>query len=130
MSLWKRPHCSSCFCSDQMMLSRCALIVFALASSISSSGLFAVIAPPAAQRPSAPSPCFARRLSASWLWAACRACSATPSRLMASLSWWIDCLAWISISLRCASLRYLVSLSVAVFVRASCFRRGGLAVER
>ena len=44
-----------------------------------------------------------------------------------------DCFAWASISVRCASLRYLASLSVdgdEVLVREYCFRRGGCAVER
>jgi hypothetical protein len=44
-----------------------------------------------------------------------------------------DCLADASISVRSASVRYLLSLSVAVeepFGRAYCFRRGGCAVDR
>ena len=43
-----------------------------------------------------------------------------------------DCFAEASISVRWASVRYLVSLSALdePLVRADCFRRGGAAVDR
>jgi len=135
MELWKRPHSSNARCRYHIMLSLCALMVLILASSASSSGLFAVIAPPAAHRPRAPSPRFARFLYAMELCACCRTCSVSCNLVMEKLRSRISCFAEASTSFLWASVRYFASLSAdrvpfEPLVRAICFRRGGCAVER
>ena len=135
MELWNLPHSSSFCCRYHIMLSRCTLIVFALASSSSSSGLLAVIAPPSAHRVRSPNPRFARFFSAMVDCASCRTCSACARFRIAKLSSRISCFVCASISVRWASVKYFLSLSRAGSeleepVRASCFRRGGWATER